>query len=97
MARPYISVKLRRLVSDRAMEYCKYCRFPVKFALESMEIDHAFPVSLGRQTVAENLVFACHGCNQHKQSQIEGIDSVSLSLAEIPLLLPSPEMLAKIL
>ena len=56
MARPYISVKLRRLVSDRAMEYCKYCRFPVKFALESMEIDHAFPVSLGRQTVAENLV-----------------------------------------
>jgi HNH endonuclease len=83
MARLYISVELRRLVSDRAGGYCEYCKFPVKFALESMEIDHAFPVSLGGKTVAENLVFACHGCNQHKQNRIEGMDLVSSSLADI--------------
>jgi hypothetical protein len=45
MARPYISAELRRLVADRASGYCEYCKFPVKFALESMEIDHTCPVS----------------------------------------------------
>ncbi len=55
MAKSYVPVELRRLVIDRAGGYCKYCKFPVKFALESMEIDHVFPVSLGGKTISENL------------------------------------------
>jgi HNH endonuclease len=77
MVRPYIFAELRRLVADRASGYCEYCKFPVKFASESMEIDHTFPVSLGGKTVAENLALACHGCNQHKQNRIEGVDLLS--------------------
>jgi hypothetical protein len=77
MARPYIAAELRRLISDRAGGYCEYCKFPVKFALESMEVDHTFPFSLGGKTIAENLALACHGCNQHKQNRIEGMDLVS--------------------
>lgn len=83
MAKPYVSVELRRLVSNRAEGYCEYCKFPVKFALESMEIDHAFPVSLGGKTIAENLALACHGCNQNKQNRIEAIDLGSSTLVEI--------------
>lgn len=77
MARPYISTELRRLVSDRADGYCEYCKFPIKFALESMEVDHTFPVSLGGKTEGENLALACHGCNQNKQNRIAGMDLVS--------------------
>jgi HNH endonuclease len=83
MARTYISVELRRLVSDRAAGYCEYCKFPVRFALESMEIDHSFPVSLGGKTIAENLALACHGCNQNKQNRIEALDLVSSTIVEI--------------
>ncbi len=83
MAKPHISVELRRLVSDRSGGYCEYCKFPVKFALESMEIDHTFPVSLGGKTVAENLALACHGCNQNKQNRVEGMDLVSSTLVGI--------------
>jgi HNH endonuclease len=83
MARPYIAAELRRLVSDRAGGYCEYCKFPVKFALESMEVDHTFPFSLGGKTIAENLALACHGCNQNKQNRIEGVDLLSSAVAEL--------------
>jgi HNH endonuclease len=83
MARPYVAAELRRLVSDRAGGYCEYCKFPVKFALESMEVDHTFPFSLGGKTIAENLALACHGCNQNKQNRIEGVDLLSSAVAEL--------------
>ena len=77
MPREYIPAALRRLVMDRARGYCEYCRSSGRFALESMEIEHIMPVSRGGETVADNLALACHGCNNHKQSRTEGIDSVS--------------------
>jgi hypothetical protein len=42
-----------------------------------MEIEHIVPSSRGGRTKAENLALACHGCNNYKQSRIEGIDPVS--------------------
>jgi hypothetical protein len=86
MARAYIPVKLRELVINRAQGYCEYCRFPVRFALESMEFDHVFPLSLGGKTTAINLALACHHCNQHKRNQIVGFDRTSGS--EVPLYNP---------
>jgi hypothetical protein len=83
MARPYVPADLRRLVLDRACGYCEYCKLPVKFAFESMEVDHTFPVSLGGQTVAENLALACHGCNQHKLNRTQGLDLVSSTLVDV--------------
>jgi hypothetical protein len=86
MARAYIPVKLRELVIDRAQGHCEYCRFPVRFALESMEFDHVFPLSLGGKTIAINLALACHHCNQHKHNRIVGFDQISAS--EVPLYNP---------
>ncbi len=83
MPRGYISASLRQLVIDRAQGHCEYCRVPVRFALESMEIDHILPVSRGGTTIAENLALACHGCNQHKHNKVEGFDSVSSQFAPI--------------
>jgi hypothetical protein len=77
MAREYIPAELRRLVVDRSGGNCEYCKFPMRFSLDAMEIDHILPVSRGGMTVAENLAFACHGCNQYKQNRCEGIDPVS--------------------
>ena len=86
MARAYIPVNLKRLVIDRSQNNCEYCKFPMQFSLDSMEIDHIFPVSRGGKTIAENLAFACHGCNQYKRNCCEGFDSVSM--AEVPLYNP---------
>jgi hypothetical protein len=83
MAREYIPVELRRLVIDRAAGACEYCRFPVRFALESMEFDHIQPLSLGGRTESENLAYACHSCNQCKHSRVEGFDSASSSNAPL--------------
>jgi hypothetical protein len=83
MSRDYIPVSLRRIVTERAQEYCEYCRSPGRFALESMEIEHILPVSRGGETTAENLALACHGCNNHKQNRIEAIDPVSKELISL--------------
>lgn len=80
MPREYITATLRKLVVNRARGYCEYCRSSGKFALESMEIEHVIPVSRGGETIAENLALACHGCNNHKQSRINGLDPVSQEL-----------------
>ena len=92
MARAYIPVDLKRLVIDRSQNNCEYCKFPMQFSLDSMEIDHILPVSRGGRTIAENLAFACHGCNQYKRDHCEGFDPVSM--AEVPLYNPR-EMLWK--
>jgi HNH endonuclease len=77
MARVYIGAELRRLVIDRASANCEYCKYPMRFALDSMEIDHILPVSRGGLTEVENLALACHGCNQYKQNRTEGLDLLS--------------------
>ncbi|MBE9032414.1 HNH endonuclease [filamentous cyanobacterium LEGE 11480] len=86
MAREYITAELRRLIIDRARGCCEYCQFPMRFSLDSMEIDHILQVSLGGVTIAENLAFACHGCNQYKHNRAKGVD-VS-SNREVPLYHP---------
>jgi hypothetical protein len=83
MPREYVPADLRRLVLDRSGGNCEYCRYPMRFSLDSMEIDHILPVSRGGLTTAGNLAFACHGCNQYKQDRCEGFDAVSGAEAPI--------------
>jgi 5-methylcytosine-specific restriction endonuclease McrA len=83
MSREYIPIALRRIVIDRACGYCEYCRSSGDFALESMEFEPIVPVSQGGTTVAENLALACHGCNNYKQSRIQGIDPVSAEVVPL--------------
>lgn len=46
---------------------CHYCG--VSAAVETLVVDHVLPVTLGGQTMPENLVAACQPCNEGKSSK----------------------------
>jgi hypothetical protein len=75
MSKTYISVSLRKFVSDRAQDYCEYCLIPAMFALASHQVDHAIAEKHGGETIEENLALSCSLCNQAKGSDIASIDS----------------------
>lgn len=68
---------LRKQVADRAQGYCEYCWSQERYSPESFSIEHIVPRVSGGQTNLENLALACQGCNNHKYTKIEAVDSVS--------------------
>jgi hypothetical protein len=77
MAKEYVPRALRRLVQARSQGYCEYCRISERYALQSMVCEHILPLSCGGRTIAENLAWACSGCNGFKSDRTEIIDPVS--------------------
>lgn len=73
----YIPVRLRNLVARRAAHVCEYCRSREDFSAESFSVEHILPRILGGKTVAENLAYACQGCNSHKAIKTNAFDPVS--------------------
>jgi hypothetical protein len=79
----YISVELRKLVSDRAQEKCEYCRIHQDFSMYTHEVDHVVAIKHGGETISENLALSCLPCNRYKGSDLTSIDPLT---AEITLL-----------
>jgi hypothetical protein len=77
MTKKYIPADLRRLVIERARNYCEYCRYPGRYAPQTSPIDHIIPREAGGQTVAENLAQSCQGCNGHKAARTLATDPVT--------------------
>ena len=77
MSKSYISVKIRKLVEDRAKGYCEYCLSPSNFSSSSFAIDHIEPESLGGATKLNNLAWSCDGCNGHKHTKTQYFDPIS--------------------
>ena len=77
MSKAYVSVKLRRLVGDRANQACEYCLVPEIAVLVPHEIDHIIAEKHGGQTDESNLALACTLCNKHKGSDLASIDPLS--------------------
>ncbi|MGB7439889.1 MAG: HNH endonuclease signature motif containing protein [Coleofasciculaceae cyanobacterium] len=77
MSKGYVSVALRRLVSERANYACEYCLIPEIAVLVSHEIDHVISEKHGGQTDENNLALACTICNKYKGSDLASIDSSS--------------------
>jgi len=52
----------------------------------AVEVEHVWPRSYGGNTIAENLAFACHGCNQRKENYANWamVDSQSFILGWNP-------------
>lgn len=74
MPTEYVPADIRRLVEARAQGCCEYCRIPARFVPDSFTIDHIWPVVAGGETHADNLAWACAGCNGRKHVTTEAID-----------------------
>jgi len=86
MPKKHVPAKLKRMVAERAQGFCEYCRSPVRFAMQSFSVDHIVPIDAEGKTIAENLAYACEGCNAHKHTKTQALDSVTNEL--VPLFNP---------
>lgn len=74
MSVTYIPVAVRRLVEERANQYCEYCQLPAGVAFFPHEVDHVIAEKHGGLTDADNLAFTCWRCNRHKGSDLGSFD-----------------------
>lgn len=70
----YISSALRRLVIQRALEQCEYCRFPQTASLFAFEMEHIIAAKHDGITAADNLALSCPYCNRFKGTDLGSID-----------------------
>ncbi len=62
----YISQDVREEVKQRAGACCEYCYSQEFFSADSFTLDHIIPYSKGGSNEADNLAYACQGCNRRK-------------------------------
>jgi hypothetical protein len=86
MTKKYIPAELRRLVVARARDRCEYCRYPGRYAPQTLPVDHIIPREVGGPTSANNLAQSCQGCNGHKAAKTTAFDPVTG--LEVPLYNP---------
>ena len=86
MSEKHIPAALRRLVADRSMHCCEYCRTQAQYSADAFIVDHITPRSLGGSTTHDNLALCCYGCNQHKPRRTAAPDPVTD--ARVPLFHP---------
>lgn len=77
---------LRRIVLRRAQGRCEYCGLSQTSQEATFHIDHIVPVSVGGETVAENLALAWVSCSLRKAARLSAVDPESEK--EVPLFNP---------
>ena len=74
----------RRLVWARAKSRCEYCRLHQdEDPYFRFHVEHIVPRQHGGNDDPENLALACHDCNEHKGTNLAGIDPDSGKLARL--------------
>jgi hypothetical protein len=73
----YIRIELQRQIRERFGECCAYCRTAEFLTAMTFEFDRIQPLSMGGETVFENLCFACPSCNRYKSDRQMAIDPES--------------------
>jgi len=76
MSTAYISVALRKRVTQLAEHRCGYCLRTEELMGMAMTIEHLIPQALGGLTTEDNLWLACTSCNQFKGTQIKARESI---------------------
>src|SRR5688500_12855350 len=66
---------LYHLVWQRAESRCEYCRVHQDYDVLTFEVDHVVALKHRGLTHPNNLALACFACNNHKGSNIAGVDS----------------------
>jgi hypothetical protein len=82
----HIPAQLRRLVIERAVSRCEYCRLSQEGQEATFHVDHILPTAVGGKTIAENLALACVSCSLRKAARRNAIDPQTGS--EVPLYNP---------
>lgn len=78
-----LTPQLRKQVATRAQGYCEYCQSQERFSPESFSVEHIVPRVSGGKASLDNLALACQGCNNHKYTRIEAVDTVSGEIAPL--------------
>ena len=75
--------KLKDLVWDRAASRCEYCLMPQACDNFTHEIDHVIARKHRGPMTAGNLALACFPCNNHKGTNLSGIDPATGKLIRL--------------
>jgi 5-methylcytosine-specific restriction endonuclease McrA len=78
-----VSVKLRRLVWQRAHSRCEYCRIPSHCDILPFTVDHVIALKHHGATEADNLALACAVCNSYKLDNLSGVDPLTNSIVTL--------------
>lgn len=70
----YIPGNLRQLIIQEAGSRCEYCRLSQTGQEATFHIDHVLPLTLGGETLFENLALACVSCSLRKAARITAND-----------------------
>ncbi|AUT03921.1 HNH endonuclease [Nostoc sp. CENA543] len=71
----YIPVELQRKIRARFTECCAYCRTAEYLTVSTFEFEHIIPLSVGGETIFENLCLSCPTCNRYKAYRQTAIDA----------------------
>jgi hypothetical protein len=77
MPKSQFSVRIKRIVRQRARGCCEYCLSQERFATHDFSIEHIIPASKQGSDSLDNLALSCQGCNNFKYNKIEATDPVS--------------------
>jgi hypothetical protein len=77
---------LERLVWQRAVNRCEYCQVEQAYDRLPFEIDHIIARKHRGRREISNLCLACFACNNHKSSNISGLNHVTRKI--VPLFNP---------
>jgi 5-methylcytosine-specific restriction endonuclease McrA len=83
MTEARIPTKIRTLVAKRAKRCCEYCRSQEQYSPDSFSIEHIQPLIKGGTSEANNLAYACQGCNNRKYIHVEEVDPVTQEVTSL--------------
>ena len=66
----YIPESFRKIVPERALFKCEYCKTSEQNTFYRFQVDHIISLKHGGETVLENLAYACPICNRSKGSDL---------------------------
>lgn len=71
------TAEIRRLVAERAENFCEYCRCSSGFSSSPYVVEHINPRAEGGTDEWDNLAWSCQGCNGHKLTATEAADPLT--------------------
>ena len=78
-----MDAELRRRVRERAHGRCEYCRMGQDFDELTFQIEHILPKKHHGSDNEDNLALACFACNNHKGTNLGGLDPQTGQLSRL--------------